>query len=60
MKKNVSITSDKTEINSDSDSEESKSWELPNFFEDKNFYIYGTFEPNKRKLIERSIIGFAG
>jgi len=53
-------SSNKTEANSDSDMDAKASWELPDFFEGKNFFLYGSFDAEKRKLIERSIIGFAG
>ena len=60
MNKKLSVASDKTEINSDSDASMQNDWELPDFFDGKNFFIIGNFDSEKRKLLERTIIGFAG
>lgn len=37
-----------------------ENWELPDIFEGKNFYIYGSFDNKKKKIISRTIIGFGG
>ena len=33
---------------------------MPSFWKQKQFYIYGSFDAKKRKLLERGIIAFAG
>lgn len=57
LTKKESNSSSKTEVNSDL---EGASWELPDFFEGKNFYIYGDYEKKTKNLIGRYIIGFGG
>lgn len=44
----------------DKDTDKECEWELPNFFDKKNFFIYGGFDPKKRKTISRIIIAYGG
>jgi len=55
VEKKLSDSSNKSELTVDKES-----WELPDIFGGKNFYVYGDFERDLKKTIERTIIGFGG
>ncbi|XP_062842132.1 DNA repair protein XRCC1 [Trichomycterus rosablanca] len=50
-----------TDENTDAEEEEDKAIpELPDFLAGKNFYLYGKFPDNQRRLLQRYIIAFNG
>lgn len=59
LKKTSSLASNKTIENSDMD-EDGDDWKLPSFFEGKTFFIYNDFDFNKRKVLSRVILAYAG
>jgi hypothetical protein len=44
----------------DNKNDDDNEWELPTFFESKNFYIYGDYSAKEIKELTRVIVGFGG
>ncbi|CAF0879575.1 unnamed protein product [Brachionus calyciflorus] len=60
LKKNTSSSSAKTDINSDMENDAEKKWELPNFFDDKKFFIHGDFDSKERKSLAKIVYAYGG
>jgi hypothetical protein len=54
------LDEEKNKTDNNLNKENKQSWELPDFFEGKQFFIYGNYEAKSKNLLSRNIIAFGG